>query len=100
MQIKEIRTCGLFLCLLHLAALLFVFAESKIWRSRDNAPCEQSFLLSSWVSRRKGLRQTFEIAAAQTAGLVNLLLSRQTIFSGCEPLFIDKPVVITELNPV
>ena len=48
------------------------------------------------MSRRKGLRQTFEVAAAQTAGLVNFLLSRQTSFSECEPLFIDKPVVITE----
>ena len=41
-------------------------------------------------------RQTFEVAAAQTSGLVNLLLSRQTgIFEYKHP-FIDKLMVITK----
>ena len=40
--------------------------------------------------------QTFEVAAAQTSGLVNLLLSRQTgIFEYKHP-FIDKLMVITK----
>ena len=47
-------------------------------------------------SRLLESHQTFEVAAAQTSGLVNLLLSHQTgIFEGKHP-FIDKPMVITE----
>lgn len=42
------------------------------------------------------MRQIFEVAAAQTSGLVNLVLSRQTVFFECEHPFIDKPMVITE----
>ena len=39
-------------------------------------------------------RQAFEVAAAQTSGLVNLVSSRQTGFIKCEHPFIDKPMVI------
>ena len=42
------------------------------------------------------MRQEFEVTAAQTSGLVNLVFSRQTGFFECEHPFIDKPVVITE----
>ena len=41
-------------------------------------------------------RQTFEVAAAQTSGLVNLVFSRQTGFFGASFLFIVKALVITE----
>ena len=41
-------------------------------------------------------RQAFEVTAAQTSGLVNLVSSRQTGFIECEHLFIDKPMVIKE----
>ena len=47
-------------------------------------------------SRLLESRQTFEVAAAQTSGLVNLLLSRQTGIFECKHPFIDKPMVITE----
>ena len=42
-------------------------------------------------------RQTSEVAAARTSGLVNLVFSRQTVFFfEYEHLFIDKPMVINE----
>ena len=41
-------------------------------------------------------RLTFEVTGAQTSGLVNLVLSRQTGFIECEHPLIDKPKVITE----
>ena len=47
-------------------------------------------------SRLLESRQTFEVAAAQTSGLVNLLLSRQTGIFECKHPFIDKSMVITE----
>ena len=40
-------------------------------------------------------RQTFEVAAAQTSGLVNLVFS--LFFFESKHLFIDKPMFITEL---
>ena len=49
-------------------------------------------------SRLLESHQTFEVAAAQTSGLVNLLLSRQTGIFECKHPFIDKPMVITELT--
>ena len=42
-------------------------------------------------------RQTFEVAAAQTSGLVNLVFSHQTGFFESKHLFIDIPMFITEL---
>ena len=49
-----------------------------------SAPCEQSVPLSSWVRRIKAgsvwIAQSFEVAAARTFGLVNLVLSRQIVF--------------------
>ena len=41
-------------------------------------------------------RQVFEVAAALTSGLVNLVFPRQTGFIECEHPFIDKPMVINE----
>ena len=41
-------------------------------------------------------RETFEVAAARTCGLVNLVLSCQTIFFECEHPFVNKPMVKTE----
>ena len=40
--------------------------------------------------------QVFEVAAASTSGLVNLVFPRQTGFIECEHPFIDKPMVINE----
>ena len=60
-----------------------------------NPPCQQSLLLSSWwraggekVSLPES-RQAFEVATAQTSGLVNL------VFPCHKHPFIDKPLVIT-----
>ena len=40
---------------------------------------------------------TFEVAAAQTSGLVNLVFSCKTVFIfECEHLFFDKTIVISE----
>ena len=51
------------------------------------SPCEHSLLWSSWVGSKKAAllesRQTFEVAAAQTSGPVNLVLSLQTVFFEC-----------------
>ena len=41
-------------------------------------------------------RQTFEVTEAQTSGLLNLVLSRKTVFFECEHPFIDKPMALTE----
>ena len=41
-------------------------------------------------------KKTFEVTEAQTSGLVNLVLSRKTVFFECEHPFIDKPMAITE----
>ena len=52
-----------------------------------------------WRGEKKTLpesRQTFEIAAGQTPGLVNPVFSCQTGFFECEHPFTDKPMVITE----
>ena len=46
-------------------------------------------------------RQTFEVAAAQTSGPVNLVLSLQTGFFECSIhlfKFIDKPMVMTKTS--
>ena len=42
--------------------------------------------------------QTFEVAIAEIFGLVNLVLSCQSVFFffNCKHLFIDKPIVIVE----
>ena len=40
--------------------------------------------------------QAFEVAAAQTSGLVNLVLSPQTFFFQCEYLSTYQPMVIIE----
>ena len=59
---------------------------------------EPSFF--SWLRRRRteeGLpesRQTFEVPAAQTSGLVNLVFSRQTGLFEWEHPLIDEPMVI------
>ena len=42
--------------------------------------------------------QTFEVAAAQTSGLVNIVSSCQTGFLKWDHLVIDKPMVITKLT--
>ena len=56
-----------------------------------------SVLFSSWVKESlPESRLTFEATEAQTSGLVNLVLSRQTGFIECEHPLIDKPKVITE----
>ena len=41
-------------------------------------------------------RQAFDVAAARTSRLVNLVFSRQTSFFECEHPFTDKPMVISE----
>ena len=41
--------------------------------------------------------QIFEVAAAQTSGLVNLVFAHQTSFFKCEHSFVDKLMIITEL---
>ena len=46
--------------------------------------------------RRLCLRETLEIAAARTSGLVNLVLSRRTGLFECAHPFIDQPMVITK----
>ena len=61
-----------------------------------NPPCEQTLLLPSWSKETlPELHQTFETAAAQTSGLVNLVLSHQTVFFKKHP-FIDKLMVVTK----
>ena len=67
------------------------------------SPCKQSLLWSSWVRSKKVTllesRQTFEVAAAQTSGPVNLVLSLQTGFFECSIHlfeFIEKPMVTTK----
>ena len=67
------------------------------------SPCEHSLLWSSWVGSKKAAllesRQTFEVAAAQTSGPVNLVLSLQTGFFECSIHlfeFIEKPMVTTK----
>ena len=58
-----------------------------------------SFCLLEWGGEKEVLpesRQTFEVVAAQTSGLVNLVFSRQTGFFGASFPFIVKPLVITE----
>ena len=66
------------------------------------SPREQSlFCLLDWGGEKEALpesRQTFEVTAAQTYGLVNLVISRQTVFFffECMHPFIDKPMVITD----
>ena len=69
------------------------------------SPCEHSLLWSSWVGSKKAAllesRQTFEVAAAQTSGRVNLVLSLQTGFFECSIHlfeFIDKPMVTTKTS--
>ena len=64
-------------------------------------PASRAFLcLLEWGVEKEALpetRQTFaEVAAAQTSGLLNLVLSRQTGFFECEHPFFDKPMVLTE----
>ena len=58
------------------------------------APCEHILFLFSWVRMQKG--DSSWIAAAQTSGLVNLVLSRQTGYLECEYPSIDKPMIIVE----
>ena len=51
---------------------------------REHPGSKVSFCLLKWGGENKALpesRQTFEVAEARTAGLVNLVLSRQTRFS-------------------
>ena len=49
--------------------------------------------MGSCVRRRKA----FQVAAARTSGLANLVFSRQTVFFfECEHPFIDKLMVTTE----
>ena len=63
-------------------------------------PASRAFIcLLEWRGEKAALpesRQTFEVAAAQTSGLVILFLSRQTVFFEWENPFIDKPMIITE----
>ena len=42
------------------------------------------------------LHQAFEVAAAQTSGLLHLVFSHQTGLFQCEHPLIDKPMVIAE----
>ena len=62
----------------------------SLLRTYERSTCSES-------KEKKALpesRQAFEVAAAQTSGLVNLVSSRQTGFIKCEHPFIDKPMVI------
>ena len=43
-------------------------------------------------------RQSFEVAAARTFGLVNVVFSRQTGFFECEHSFKDKLMVTTAVS--
>ena len=63
-------------------------------------PYKQSLLpLPFWVRRRKGgstwIASTFEVTAAQTSELINLLLNRSGLFECEYPLF-DKAMVTIE----
>ena len=58
-----------------------------------------SFCLLEWKEEKKVLResrQAFEVAAAQTSGLLNLVFCRQTGLFQCDHPLIDKPMVIAE----
>ena len=58
-----------------------------------------SFWLLEWGGEEEALpesRHTFDVAAAQTSGLVSLVFSRQTGFCGENFPFIVKPLVVTE----
>ena len=75
------------------------------WNYCRLSPCEHNLLWSSWVGSKKAAllesRQTFEVAAAQTSGPVNLVLSLQTGFFECSIHlfeFIDKPMVTTKTS--
>ena len=64
-------------------------------------PASRAFIcLLEWRGEKAALpesRQTFEVAAAQTSGLVILVfLSSQTVFFEWENPFFDKPMIITE----
>ena len=70
------------------------------FRSRmtpGGAPCEQSLLLFSWSALPESC-QTFEVAAAQTSGPVNLVSSCQTGFFECKYLFFEEPMLIPEIT--
>ena len=61
----------------------------SLLRTYERSTCSES-------KEKKALpesRQAFEVAAAQTSGLINLVSSRQTGFIKCEHPFIDKPMV-------
>ena len=62
--------------------------------SMTTAPCEHIPFLFSWVRRRKV--DSASISAAQTSGVVNLVLSRQTGYFESEHPSIDKPMIIAE----
>ena len=61
---------------------------------------DASFCLLEWWEEKEALSEllnTFNVAAAQTSGLLNLVLSWQMVFSKHDDPFIDKPIlVITE----
>ena len=57
------------------------------------------FCLFEWKGEKtvlRELRQAFEVAAAQTSGLLHLVFSHQTGLFQCEHPLIDKPMVIAE----
>ena len=56
-------------------------------------------ILLEWAGEKEAppeLRQAFEVVAAQTSRLVNLVFFRQTGLFECKHLFVDKPMVITK----
>ena len=70
---------------------------------RQTRPASRaSFCPLEWKGEKTVLResrQAFEVAVAQTSGLLNLVFSRQTGLFQCEHPLIDKPMVIAE-HPV
>ena len=79
--------------------LSFSFSENNTLFVQQFFSSRASFSLLEWEKEKESLpesRLTFEVTKAQTSGLVNLVLSRQTGFIECEHPLIDKPNVITE----
>ena len=73
--------------------------NTAISHSQTHPASRASFCLLEWKGEKTVLResrQAFEVAAAQTSGLLNLVFSRQTGLFQCEHPLIDKPMVIAE----
>ena len=73
--------------------------NTAISHSQTHPASRAPFCLLEWKGEKTVLResrQAFEVAAAQTSGLLNLAFSRQTGLFQCEHPLIDKPKVIAK----